>query len=275
MLTGEKLMTRNATFVFTAIVCMSISIIPLTHSEAFARMITINDEPQSANHQPIHDLYAFMQEHHIEQTNWTTHWRGSLTKEEEDNWREIAVHDSNMLKQKHVEENSLIMQTSLEQAQVEKWVKQDGSNKHQMTIIRYPENMDRETQFVYEWSGHEIDSQWSKTYAQLEKKIFNDLKQLPQSFSCLEGFSNGKISDNLSDQYNILDLWIREAFDGRIMHHIKEAHFVSVNGHIPEWDVQTLTIGGEEINIQISARYNELDNQTYVTIGYPLILKAH
>jgi len=72
-----------------------------------------------------------------------------------------------------------------------------------------------------------------------------------------------------------LRTWLTDDLDAKLIHQVAEDRFISMNGYVSDWDTILYSAHHQPINLQLSARYNMLDQTIRLTLGYPLILKAH
>jgi hypothetical protein len=255
------------------LVCIIISsslfiFLPMGHSEGLEHKLTVGEESASAA-EPTWDLYQLAVSEGITPTAWTIYWRGSIPSKDEASF--IAWLEEDLF----VEQEKTTSRTPHGMKITEQvWKKEAGGTLHKVQIFNYPQKSKKMTNFIYTWSGSEMNEYWLDTYEETEQHLLRRLELQPQNFSCIEGITNDKIKTDFLNQ-TTFDHWIRQRLDGEITHQVSDQNFTSVNGYIPTWGEHFLSAGDQKFNVQLSARYNALKHQTRVTIGYPLILKEH
>jgi hypothetical protein len=255
------------------LVCIIISsslfiFLPMGHSEGLEHKLTVGEESASAA-EPTWDLYQLAVSEGITPTAWTIYWRGSLPSKDEASF--IAWLEEDLF----VEQEKITTRTPHGVEITEQvWKKEAGGTLHQVQIFNYPQKSKKMTNFIYTWSGSEMNEYWLDTYEETEQHLLRRLDLQPQNFSSIEGITNDKIKTDFLNQ-TTFDHWITQRLDGEITHQVSDQNFTSVNGYIPTWGEHFLSAGDQKFNVQLSARYNALKHQTRVTIGYPLILKEH
>lgn len=95
-----------------------------------------------------------------------------------------------------------------------------------------------------------------------------NFKSTPRITTCLEGYLDGKLR---KDEWA---LYLRDAFDaiGAGIHTVTDSGaYMSYTGYSPLiWD-EGITVGGDQININMAMRYHSFDQRTYIVIGSPVI----
>jgi uncharacterized protein Usg len=256
-------------FLVFIVLCSGLFIfLPMGHSEGLEHKLTVNEESASSA-EPTWNLYQMLQGEGVTTTAWTIYWRGSLPSEDQASF--IAwLEEDLFIEQEKIASSTPHGMTFIEQV----WKKEVDGELHQVQVFNYPQKSKKMTNFIYTWSGAGMDEHWLDTYEELEQQLLSELELQPQNFSCIEGITNDRLKIDFLN-YTMFDRWITEHLNGEIIHQVSDKNFISVNGYIPTWGEQFLSAGDEEINVQMSARYNALEQQTRVTIGYPLILKEH
>lgn len=269
-------LSKGEIWFLSAIILSSIFFFtPLGHTEVPLHKLPIEDKGESDSGEPdtasvasiTWDLYQLTGSEGITPTEWNIYWRGALTLQEEESFR-AWLETEDFVLEKQLEQ-SHPSSTITEQI----WKMELNGTLHQVQIFN-PHSLKGNSNFIYTWSGNQMDQYWVKTYEDREKKIFAQLQQEPQIFTCIEGFINDKLNFGLL-KHNKFKKWVTDIFEGELTHQISDSNFVSVNGYIPTWGKYFFSAGDKKNNLQLSARYNVLENQTRVTIGYPLILKEH
>lgn len=241
---------------------------PLAHEDTLVRNMETGMFDAEAEMQPVIDMFNFFDEKQVHLDQWTMYWRGELTVEEEDLFRQRI--------QKHfIYDDAQSGIETKHQVQFEKevWTKEEDGTHHEITFIKSPKEYNLPTKYIYTWSSQSIHNNWKNDYFRITSKLVDELQQFPEIFACLEGFSNGKLRRNLSE-HNNFDEWLTNGLNGNKTHRVSDRNFESITGYVSSWP-QALTSDGQQINVQLSARYNELDDKTRITLGYPLILKEH
>lgn len=225
-------------------------------------------EPDSASVANLTwDLYQLVGNEGITPNKWIVYWRGTLISQEEKSFRAWLQAEKFEL-EKQIEE---VHQNYTITEQV--WKMELNGTFHQVQIFN-PHSLKGNANIIYTWSGNQMDQQWAKTFEDREEKVFSQFQQKPQTFTCIEGIVSDKLNFGLL-KHNKFEKWITDIFEGEMTDQVSDSNFVSVNGYIPTWGKYFFSAGDRENNIQLSARYNALEDQTRVTIGYPLILKEH
>jgi hypothetical protein len=264
-----RLSKGESLFLVCIILCSSLFILlPMGHSEELEHKLTVGKETTSAA-EPTWNLYQLAVNEGIIPTAWTIYWRGSIPSQDQASFITWLEEDL-FIKQERVTSSTIHDMDITEQV----WKKEVNGTLHQVQVFNYPQKSKKMTNFIYTWSGAEMDQHWLDTYEESEQQLLNQLKLQPQNFSCIEGITNDKLKTDFLN-HTMLDDWIAEGLDGQIIKKVSDKNFMSVNGYIPTWGEQFLSAGDQKFNVQISARYNALEQQTRVTIGYPLILKEH
>jgi hypothetical protein len=263
-------LSRGESFFLVLIVVMSSIFIfmPMGHTEQQEHKISLGRESTSSA-KPTWELYQLAVREGVIPTKWTIYWRGSITAQEEvpfTTWLEKTLFTKQM-ETKSTKPNGLVV---IEQV----WKRELNGTIHQVQVFYYPQKSKKMANFIYTWSGTEMSKQWLDTYQKTEQNLLQLVQQLPQNFSCIEGFTNDKLNFSLLKN-NIFDRWVTDTLQGEIIHQVSDQNFTSLNGYIPTWGEHFLSTGDQKINLQLSARYNALEDRTRVTIGYPLILKEH
>lgn len=271
-----KLSKGEVLFLSLIIFCSIYFFLPLGHTEALMHKLPIEhlseeqdiEEHDSASVASLTwDLYKLALTEGITLTEWNIYWRGSVTSREEESFRAWLEKEKFALKTQHIQSHHGILISE------EIWKMELNGTVHKVQVFN-PQNSKNSTNFIYTWSGNEMDYQWVRAYEEREQKIFAQLEQKPQTFTCIEGFINDKLSFGLLKD-NKFKHWIADILEGELNHLVSDSNFVSVNGYIPTWGKYFFSAGDKKNNLQLSARYNALEDQTRVTIGYPLILKEH
>jgi hypothetical protein len=269
-----KMSKGEVLFLSLIIVCSILFFKPLGHTEALMHKLPIEnltEEQDLEEHGSVAsltwDLYQLASTEGITPTEWSIYWRGSVTPQEEERFKVWLDRENFVLKDQHLLSPHGILISE------EIWKMELNGTVHQVQVFN-PQNSKKGSNFIYTWSGNELDQQWVKAYEEREKKLFSQLEQKPQTFTCIEGFINDKLNFGLLKDYKF-DHWIADIFEGEVNHLVSDSNFVSVNGYIPTWGKYFFSAGDKKNNLQLSARYNALEDQTRVTIGYPLILKEH
>lgn len=220
---------------------------------------------------PTLELFQEMQEVGISLKEWTVYWRGTIGVEEKESLLQWIEEDPLFIKQSEAhhpdwDEGSPVQTT---------WEKRENNTIHQLKIISYPQEKKQNSNYIYTWSGTQLEPNWVDAYQDTEQRIVTHLKKIPEIFTCLEGFTSDKLNFDLSVVDHALSQIIYQ-LDGTVTHQMADANFLSMNGYISTWGKRFLPLENDQkMNIQLSARFNALLNQTQVTIGYPLILKEH
>lgn len=247
---------------------IGICTLPFTHSLADQRMMSVETTSVSIA-EPTLNLYQLGKEQGLKGVEWTVFWRGTLPESEVEAWVQQLGEDFRATDALSDPSRPVNAQTNAH-PQVQVWVKETDSSTHQLQIYDNPRKKNSTANFIYVWKGQHLHPDWQNEYKDIESSMFPHVDHFPESFSCLEGIADGKLFSNVS-----LDSWITDELKGEVTHRVSEKQYVSLNGYIPNWDQRSLSAGDQIINIQMSARYNALDGQTRVTLGYPLILTEH
>jgi hypothetical protein len=272
-----KLSKGEVLFLSLIIFCSIYFFLPLGHTEALMHKLPIehlSEEKEVEEHGSVSvasltwDLYQLALTEGITPTEWISYWRGSITSQEEKRVRAWLEKENFVLINQHIQSphHGILISEEI-------WKLELNGTVHQVQIFN-PQNSKRSSNFIYTWSGNEMDYQWVKAYEEREQQIFNQLEQKPQTFTCIEGFINDTLNFGLLKDYKF-EHWIADIYEGELNHRVSDSNFVSVNGYIPTWGKYFFSAGDKKNNLQLSARYNALEDQTRVTIGYPLILKEH
>jgi hypothetical protein len=263
-----RLSKGESLFLVCIMLCSSLFIfMPLGHSEELEHKLTVDKESASSA-EPTWKLYQLVEDKGFTPTAWTIYWRGSIPSQDQAKF--IAWLEEDLLIEQENVTSSMANTNITEQV----WSKEVKGAHHQVQIFNNPHKSKMMTNFIYTWSGSVMDQHWIDTYEETEQQLLGQLELQPQNFSCVEGITNDIIKTDFLN-HTMFDRWVEEDLRGKIIHHVSDQNFMSINGYIPTWGEKFLSAGDQEFNVQMSARYNALEQQTRVTIGYPLILKEH
>jgi hypothetical protein len=245
-------------------------LIPFTHSAVDTNTMLVEGRTTTSIAEPAMELQELAYEKGVLDMHWSVYWRGTLQPHDYERWEELLKHSESY---QPLPDNHSLSANRHHQGQgaVQEWSKRDSSGHHHVKIVFTSQQKDTNPTFIYTWQGHQkMDHAWREAYDQLEKIFFNQLAEEPQKFACLEGIA----SDTLRNDLDLIS-WVTDDLNGKVIHRVSDSRYVSINGYAKEWDHHSLSAGGRDMNVQLSARHNELEDQTRITIGYPLILTEH
>ncbi|EGL81777.1 protein of unknown function DUF1779 [Caldalkalibacillus thermarum TA2.A1] len=242
---------------------------PHSHIEALTRTIQGNDHLVDTIARPTQEMADMLAGKPVTITQWTVYWRGTLTAQEEEEWRTRLTQTGFSLQQNRADEvhgHPLLR---------EHWTKSENGSIHRLQVIKDPHETPQAAKYIYVWSGTaNLDQLWLDELRAITQTFFIHLKHFPESFSCLEAITHGRLKDGLLGQRE-LKQWLTNDLQADLVHELVEDRFVSLNGYVPSWDHVLYSANQEKINVHLSARYNALQDTTRITIGYPLILKTY
>lgn len=266
-----RLSKGEVIFLVSMIVISWFVLLPMVHSQGSEHtMVEVSAEYASTLSDPTWDLYAQAEEQGITITEWNIYWKDTLEVLEEEQLLSWLQENEEFTL---AEEDTLLTPHQVHLSK-QVWESHRNHVTHQIQIIRYPHKSKQKTNFMYTWSGRQMASDWKEERKEIENQLSSIFQKVPQNFSCLEGFTNDKLKFDLSSDH-IFKNWIANTLNGEMIQHVTDDNFISVNGYIPAWEERFIAYGDTKMNLQLSARYNALDQQTRVTIGFPLILTEH
>ncbi|MDQ0339436.1 hypothetical protein J2S00_002223 [Caldalkalibacillus uzonensis] len=241
-----------------------------SHIDALTRTIQGNDHFVHTIAQPTQQMAAMLADKPVALTEWTVYWRGALTAQEEEEWRiRLTQHGFTLdetITTDHRHGNPVL---------TEHWTKAENGFLHHLQLISNPHETGQPAKYIYVWSGStDLDHLWLEELEVIVGIYFTHLKNFPESFSCLEAVADDRLKDGLLDQ-RVLEQWLTHDFQADVIHKLVEDQFISLNGYVATWDHVLYSANQQKINVQLSARYNALEDTTRITLGYPLILTAH
>lgn len=246
--------------------CLLLAWVPYAHTEVFLRTIQGNDHLVKVISQPMQEMASWVDEQPVSLTKWTVYFRGTLSPEEREEWLQHLLQQGYTPGRTRQDERGW---TSTQ------WIKSESGYTHSVLLIDTPHDQHRPAKYIYAWSGHtQPDHHWLARLERLTHTFFSDLHYFPEFFTCLEAITNGTLENGFVHK-SVLNQWLTAGFKAHVVHQVSEPHFISLNGYVPSWDHFLHTADQKKINIQLSARYNALDQKTRITMGYPLILTAH
>lgn len=240
----------------------------VVHSKAHVHTLIWESEKKPSSLDPLWELYMLSSEEGVELTGWQVHWKKDVQPREKErllHW--LKEHPSFTLVKEEVAESP--GQIQFKRAL---WQSQDDSTLHQVQLIDIPHQSGYLTKFSYTWSGQILEADWQEKHAQIETQFSKLFHEMPQNFTCLEGFTNDKLEFSLFKKQ--IRHWLT-FLDGELREIIEDNHFISVTGYVPKWKNQHIAYGDKKLNLQLSARYNALERKTRLTLGYPLIMTEH
>lgn len=246
-------------------------ILPVVHSEANVHtLIWESEKKTSPSLDPLWALYELASEEGMELTSWQVYWKKDVQpREKERLLRWLEEHPSFTLVAEEVAESP-----GQKRFKRELWQSQDDSTLHQVQLIHVPHQSGYLTKFSYTWTGHKLEDSWQEKRSEIETQLANIFYERPQYFTCLQVFTNDKLEDSLSKK-QMFRHWLTKSLEGELREIIEDKHFISVTGYVPKWKKHYIAHGDQQLNLQLSARYNALEKKTRLTIGYPLIMTEH
>ncbi|WP_202079585.1 YwmB family TATA-box binding protein [Caldalkalibacillus salinus] len=213
--------------------------------------------------------------HDLHLTDWKVVWRGSTDTETVTQLEQaLQATDSSFTLDK---EEQLTHQEHPEQiTELKSWEKEVNGTTHKINLINDPQKSHHQTKIIYTWSSSDrvtvMDQAWAEEYVELEQ-WFQSFIQEPEQFITWHAQSTNAFFRQAIEQ-NIFGQWMTE-WQGYEKQIVTDENFLSQTGYIPTWENRVQMTDDSQFNIQMSARQNTLEDQTFVTIGYPLILQEH
>lgn len=248
-----------------SIIGISLFFMFLEQTEINVHSMTINP-PSTSIVSVTEELLQLAGNQGLKQTEWNILWRGSLTEKQFvqfSAWLDSPEHGFTE------GSSSGSYSTALERV----WTKEELGTLQQVQLFSYPHKEQTITNFIYIWSGNESSMEWKSNIAHIEE-LLNHFTNHFQVFTTIEGVADPFLFDHEANQH-LFKNWIVDTYRGSVTSFISEGNFLSVTGYIPTWGEQFLSAEQDKTNVQMSARYNAIAEQTRVTLGYPLILKEH
>ncbi|GAA0367373.1 YwmB family TATA-box binding protein [Bacillus horti] len=225
------------------------------------------------------ELYSVAEQEGLEQLKWSVVWRGQIPYEQQENalawinssprpFGEKDTSEADLMKNNFASDHPILQ---------ESWTKEEQDTVLQLQLYSYPHKGHSITNFILVWSGDKSINMWD-TYVphieELEERISEQFTPEYEVFTTIEGVADPMLL-HLDQAQDTFTNWIMDAYNGNLSHVVSDTNFLSVTGYIPAWGNQILSVGQDITNVQLSARYNAIAEQTRVTLGYPLILTEH
>ena len=220
--------------------------------------------------EPIEQLAALINEKPVHLHQWTVTAKGILSQHEGKEWERRLVENGFNLRLAEKKETIVPSQLVV----LRSFTKQ-APGSPQIIMYTDPGHSDGQIHFIFTWSGQTpVDNKWLSVLKADLKDYFADLQQIPEIYACFEAIGNARLKNGLLN-LDELQSWLTDDLKATLVHQVTEDRFISLNGYVHNWNPILYSSQHQPINVQLSARYNMLDQTTRITLGYPLILKAH
>lgn len=100
---------------------------------------------------------------------------------------------------------------------------------------------------------------------------FQEFDKTPEINTLYVGFIAGEIKNSKCNKI-IKDIF--KAVGGKIVEGVDEPNYISKTGFVPNL-LESVKVADKEVNMQVGASYNDLDERTYLFIGAPLIMENY
>lgn len=133
--------------------------------------------------------------------------------------------------------------------------------------VSTPLNKFNETYVLYEVKGQGWDHRLkNKLIKEIESKIVTIFRGNPTIFSCIQGEFNDKMNTTLPNKMEK----ILAVFQATEIESLKEESFISVSSYSTKFQTSVET-NGKEMNLQLGMRKNEVNANTTIVVGTPII----
>jgi hypothetical protein len=272
-------LSKGEVFFGLILVCMMIFAWPHSHFNTLARTIQGNHHLEQAEMptlesrlEPIEEIISMLHSKPVTIDQWTVTVKGTLDRDEGEGWQRRLREDGFSVR---LEETETASQHPSQMVVTRSLAKTAKGATHQVLLYSAPDERNERMHYVYAWSGQTpVDQTWFLSLNTDLKHHFDHLEQIPHIYACFEAIGDARLKNGLLDLEN-LRTWLTDDLDAKLIHQVAEDRFISMNGYVSDWDTILYSTHHQPINLQLSARYNMLDQTIRLTLGYPLILKAH
>lgn len=240
----------KTTFVFALIL---IGTIIAVHS------LQAREEPQLAQ------LAEAIEKHDAEIKEWTLYAKKDLDLNKEDFFQ----------KMKHLEAQYRQYRWSVkEEDHVVKAIGILYNEKNQTTmklqLVSTLKNDSSSSYLLYEQSGAVARDNWSHTYEQFERQVFDIFQEKATIFSCLKGELNGMMDVVLQKKANEL----ANEFSAELVEQFSEPNFVSMSAYTTRWK-DYISTADHKMNLQIAIRSSGMGGKHMIVIGTPIVTSEY
>ncbi|OPJ56074.1 YwmB family TATA-box binding protein [Alkalithermobacter paradoxus] len=140
-----------------------------------------------------------------------------------------------------------------------------GENVSVIVQSQLSENVE-ETHIIVDIRSNEVYKSIVNNYKKM-KDVLSEYSSLVDIYTCISGSFDGKIED---EQYDIIASDIFSKLSANESERAEDENFISLTGYTKKIK-EHITYAGKKVNLNVSVRYSDYEDKTYIYIGTPLI----